>query len=70
MVLSLRVGKYLGLLTTVARHGYYIYFANFTTSKNVIWVVTRLGWQIEGDGKASLAFSEIGAVQLVGRFCG
>jgi hypothetical protein len=50
-------------------HYWHANFADFTARKYVIWVVTRLGWQVEGDGKTSLALSEVGAIQLVGRFC-
>ena len=51
-------------------HDWHANFAYFAASKDVIWVVTRLGWQVEGDGKTGLALSEVGAIQLVGRFSG
>ena len=47
-------------------HDRHANFADFAAGKDVIGVVTRLGWQVEGDGKTGLALSEVGAVQLVG----
>ena len=40
-------------------------FAHFATSEHMIGIVPRLGWQIESDREARLAFSQIGPVQAV-----
>ena len=48
------------------RHGH-THLAYFTTSENVVGVVSGLGGEVEGNGQTCLTFCKVGSVQLVGR---
>jgi hypothetical protein len=41
------------------------HLAHFTAGERMIGIIAGLGWQIEGYGKAGLAFFEIGTKEFI-----
>jgi hypothetical protein len=46
-------------------HDWNANFAHLAARQYVVWVVTRLGGQVESNRKSGLTFSEVGSVQSI-----